>query len=403
MNSIILVINSGSSSIKFSLFADSEYLPLLGHGKVEGIGHQGYLRAFDHAGTPLLDKAITADMTHIEGLSALIEWVRETIGLDAIVAIGHRIVHGGLSFSSPILIKDETLAQLEQLIPLAPLHQPHNLAGVRICSDRLPGVPQVACFDTAFHREQAEIAQQFALPRQLMDAGIRRYGFHGLSYECIAGILPAYLGEAAAGKVVVAHLGNGASMCALHNAKSIATTMSFTALDGLPMGTRCGSLDPGVVLYLMDEKGMDSATVTDLLYHKSGLLGISGVSNDMRQLLASSNPQAKEAVELFAYRVGRELGSLVAALGGLDALVFTGGIGEHAAPVRERICRQAAWLGVQLDLFSNTHNGPCISVEGSAVSAWVIPTDEERVIAQHTRVVLADKDAADNIKSESMK
>lgn len=395
MNNIILVINSGSSNIKFSLFTCSEYLPLLGHGKVEGIGHNGYLSAFDHAGMPLLETALTANLTHADGLYALIKWVQETVGPGVIVAVGHRIVHGGLSFSSPALINDDTLAQLEKLIPLAPLHQPHNLAGVRMCSDRFPGVPQVACFDTAFHRGQAEIAQQFALPRHLMNAGIRRYGFHGLSYESIASVLPTYLGETASGKVVVAHLGNGVSMCALHNATSIATTMSFTALDGLPMGTRCGSLDPAVVLYLMDEKNMDSAMVADLLYHHSGLLGVSGVSNDMRQLLASSNPQAKEAVELFAYRIGRELGSLAAALGGLDALVFTGGIGEHAVPVRELICRHAAWLGVQIDLSANAHNRPCISAEGSAVSAWVIHTDEERVIAQHTRAVLIDKGAAE--------
>ena len=384
MTGDILVINSGSSSIKFSLYKASRDLTLLGHGEIEGIGGDGRLIAFNEFGEQLVDQVLTANLSHAEGLSELIEWGRKRTELSDIAAIGHRVVHGGLRFSTPVLIDDMTLTELERLIPLAPLHQHNNIAGINACSELLPGVPQVACFDTAFHRNQPVIEQQYALPKELTEAGICRYGFHGLSYEYIAGVLPGYLGGGSGKKVIVAHLGNGASMCALLNGKSIASTMGFTALDGLPMGTRCGSLDPGVVLYLMTEKGMDSTRVTDLLYHESGLLGVSGISSDMRTLLASSNPRARQAVELFAYRISRELGSLAAALGGLDALIFTGGIGEHAAPIRERVCQHASWLGIQLDPLANAENGPCISIEGSPASAWVIATDEERVIAGYT-------------------
>ena len=274
-------------------------------------------------------------------------------------------------------------------MPLAPLHQPHNLAPIRALFERAPEIPQVACFDTAAHRSNPLLAQMFALPKELTDAGIRRYGFHGLSYEYIASVLPQFDERAARGRAVVLHLGNGASMCALQAGRSVTSTMGFTAVDGLPMGTRCGALDPGVILYLMDERGMNARAVEKLLYHQSGLLGVSGVSSDMRALLESSEPDARLAVDLFVYRIGRELGSLAAALGGLDAIVFTGGIGEHAAPVRERVCRQAAWLGVELDEATNAKHGPRISTATSRTAAWAIPTNEELMIARHTRDLLA--------------
>ena len=302
--------------------------------------------------------------------------------------MGHRVVHGGVDYAGPVRITAEVVAKLERLVPLAPLHQPHNLRPIRALSARMPEVPQVACFDTGFHRAQPPLAQAFALPRELSEAGVRRYGFHGLSYEHIASVLPAHDARAAAGRTVVLHLGNGASMCAIAAGRSIATTMGFTALDGLPMGTRSGSLDPGVVLYLMDEHKMDARAIETLLYRRSGLLGVSGLSSDMRELLESEDPHAREAVALFCYRIGRELGSLAAALGGLDAIVFTAGIGEHAAAVREVVCRDAAWLGVKLDRAANARNGPMISTPDSRVAVWVIATDEESMIARHTRDVL---------------
>jgi acetate kinase len=281
------------------------------------------------------------------------------------------------------------VAQLERLIPLAPLHQPHNLAPIRALLERSPALPQVACFDTAMHRSNPAMAQMFALPAELTEAGVRRYGFHGLSYEYIASMLPQFDPRAAQGKTVVLHLGNGASMCALQSGRSVASTMGFTAVDGLPMGTRSGALDPGVILYLMDERGMDARAVEKLIYQQSGLLGVSGVSSDMRELLESDAPGAKLAVELFVYRIGRELGSLAAALGGLDAIVFTAGIGERAAPIRERVCRQAAWLGIELDPHANAAHGPRISTASSRIPAWVIPTNEELMIARHTRALLS--------------
>jgi acetate kinase len=280
------------------------------------------------------------------------------------------------------------LQALQKYVPLAPLHQPHNLTPIRTLIERQPQLPQVACFDTAFHRRQPPVAQAYALPRSISERGVLRYGFHGLSYEYIAGVLPKHDARAAAGKVVVAHLGNGSSMCAIDAGRSVASTMGFTAADGLPMGTRCGNLDPGVVLYLIDELGMDTRAVEKLIYQESGLLGVSGISSDMRTLLASDAPAAKEAVSLYVYRIGRELGSLAAALGGLDALVFTAGIGENSAELRRRVCRDAAWLGVELDEAANTRGGPCISRPGSRASAWVIPTNEELMIARHTRAVI---------------
>jgi acetate kinase len=274
--------------------------------------------------------------------------------------------------------------ELEKLIPLAPLHQPHNLAPIRILMERTPQLPQIACFDTAFHRSNPPLAQMFALPAELTAAGVRRYGFHGLSYEYIASVLPQFDEGAAQGKTVVLHLGNGASMCALQAGASVASTMGFTALDGLPMGTRCGAIDPGVLLYLMDEHRMDARAIEKLLYQQSGLLGVSGISSDMRTLLASREPRARLAIDLYCYRIGRELGSLAAALGGLDALVFTGGIGENAVAIRERVCRDAAWLGVELDPAANAAGGSRLSTPGSRVAAWAIPTNEELMIARHT-------------------
>jgi acetate kinase len=297
-------------------------------------------------------------------------------------------VHGGDAFAAPVRIDAEVLARLERLVPLAPLHQPHNLASMRVIAERAPTLAQIACFDTAFHREQEPVARAFGLPREITGRGVRRYGFHGLSYEYIADIFPRFDGGASRGRVVVAHLGNGASMCAMRSGKSVATTMGFTALDGLLMGTRAGALDPGVVLYMLDELKMDARAIERLLYHESGLLGVSGVSSDMRTLLSRDDAGSRFAVELFCYRVRRELGSMAAALGGLDAIVFTGGIGEHAAPIRARICRDAAWLGVALDEKANAAAGPRISGEGSGVSAWVIATDEELMIARHTLAVL---------------
>jgi acetate kinase len=288
----------------------------------------------------------------------------------------------------PVRIDTRTLAELEALIPLAPLHQPHNLEAIRALVRHAPQVPQVACFDTSFHRTQPTVAQAFALPGRYAKEGVHRYGFHGLSYEYIASVLPERDPRAAAGRAVVAHLGNGASICAMQGGRSVATTMSFTALDGLPMGTRCGAIDPGVLLYLMDQHGMDARGLEQLLYHQSGLLGVSGVSSDMRTLLESRDPRAAEALDLFVYRIGRELGSLAAALGGLDAVVFTGGIGENAAAIRARVCRDAVWLGLGLDEEANARGGPRISRPGSPVSAWVIPTNEELMIALHTRRIL---------------
>jgi acetate kinase len=298
------------------------------------------------------------------------------------------VVHGGVDYAAPVRLTAGIVTDLEQFIPLAPLHQPHNLTPIRSLLDKRPELLQVACFDTAFHRVQPAVAQAFALPAEITDRGVRRYGFHGLSYEYIASALPAFDPRAADGRSIVLHLGNGASMCAMQGGKSVASTMGFTAVDGLPMGTRCGSLDPGVVLYLMDELKMEPRAIEKLLYQQSGLLGVSGVSSDMRTLLGSDDPKAKFAVELFIYRIGRELGSLAAALGGLDALVFTGGIGEHAGPIRERVCKSAAWLGVDLDPVANTAGGPRISTAGSRIPAWVISTNEELMIARHTRRIL---------------
>jgi acetate kinase len=386
----LLVLNCGSSSIKFALYTAAPEPARIVHGALSGLDAAAQFSAYDMDGNPLPGAAKNGapTLTRQSAPRWLLDWLDSSGYGPEIVGAGHRVVHGGERFLEPVRIDDEALDALEQLDPMAPLHQPHNLAMVRMLKALRPALPQIACFDTAFHRTQPALAQQFALPRKLTAAGIRRYGFHGLSFEYIADILPAHIGERAAGRVVVAHLGNGASMCALRDRRSIATTMGFTALDGLVMGTRSGAIDPGVIFYLMRERSMSAAEVEDLLYHRSGLLGVSGVSSDMRELLASANPQAREAIELFAYRAARELGSLVAALGGLDALVFTAGIGETAAPVRTMICDAAQWLGMALDSDANARNDVVISTAASRVTVCVVPTDEEIVIARHTRRLL---------------
>jgi acetate kinase len=388
MMDAILVLNAGSSSIKFSLFlAQTGQLQLRLRGQIEGLYTAPRFIAKDAAGAKL--KEYNWDegkrLGHDGAIDYLIGFLLEYREELRLIAVGHRVVHGGTEFSEPTLVDANALERLEKFIPLAPLHQPHNLAPIRVVAQRRPEMPQVACFDTAFHRVQPELAQVFALPHAITERGVRRYGFHGLSYEYIAGVLPRYDAEAGAGRVIVAHLGNGASMCAMHAGRSVATTMGFTAVDGLPMGTRCGAIDPGVLLYLMDELKMDARAIEKLIYQQSGLLGVSGVSSDMRALLESPEPRARTAVDLFIYRIRRELGSLAAALGGLDALVFTGGIGEHAGAIRERVCREASWLGIELDAAANSTGGPRITQKGSPASAWIIPTDEEIMIARHTR------------------
>ena len=392
MSDAILVVNAGSSSIKFSLFLErGEALdPLLG-GQIESLYTAPRFKAKDAAGAVLGEQQWAQGETlgHDGAIAYLAGFLRERLGEHRLAAVGHRVVHGGLDYAAPVRLTAEIAGHLERFIPLAPLHQPHNLKPIRLLLANQPQLPQVACFDTAFHRHQPEVAQAFALPSEITDRGVKRYGFHGLSYEYIASVLSEYDARAAAGRAVVLHLGNGASLCAIQGGISVASTMGFTAVDGLPMGTRSGNLDPGVVLYLMDELKMDARAIEKLLYQQSGLLGVSGISSDMRTLLASDEPRAKFAVELFVYRIGRELGSLAAALGGLDALVFTAGIGEHAAPIRERVCQAAAWLGVELDPAANAAGGPRISAENSRIPAWVIPTNEELMIARHTRMSIA--------------
>ncbi|SFK98459.1 acetate kinase [Nitrosomonas aestuarii] len=396
MPSAILVINVGSSSIKFAVFSVMENnvsLRMIYRGKIAGIGHQPHFTVHDCTGETVgIEKQFLVNTNkirnHADAFSVLFGWINDHLGESQLTAVGHRVVHGGEKYSTPVFVTKEILPNLKEFIPLAPLHQPYQVAAIETLAQQQPKIPQVACFDTAFHRNQPFIAQQFALPREFSQQGILKYGFHGLSYEYIADVLPDYLGDAADGRVIVAHLGHGASMCAMKARRSVATTMTFSPLDGLPMGTRCGAIDPAVVLYLMKEKGMDIDAVSDLLNYKSGLLGISGISGDMRELLGNDSPQAAEAVDLFVYCAGRELGSLAAALGGLDALVFTAGIGEHSAVIRERICREAAWLGIRVNDAVNATEGPRISAVDSSVSAWMIPTNEELIIAEHTvRVV----------------
>jgi acetate kinase len=387
----IVVVNAGSSSLKFSVFVQKgDDLDLTVRGQAEGLSTAPRFVAKDASGEVISTRTWGegTKLSHDSALEHIVSFLREHAQGLSLKGIGHRVVHGGLKYAQPVRLDGTVLKDLEQFIPLAPLHQPHNLTPIRLMLERRPELPQVACFDTAFHRTQPELAQMFALPKDLHDEGVRRYGFHGLSYEYIASVLPSLDPRAAAGRTVVLHLGNGASMCALSAGRSVASTMGFTAVDGLPMGTRCGAIDPGVILYLIDQRGMDARAIEKLIYSQSGLLGVSGVSSDMRTLLASAEPRARLAVELYVYRIGRELGSLAAALGGLDALVFTGGIGENSAEIRERVSRDAAWLGVVLDEAANRSGAPRISTAASQTAAWVLPTNEELMIARHTRRML---------------
>jgi len=387
----ILVLNAGSSSLKFELFEVAPDLRRRFRGQLSGIGtRQPRLTARDHADQPLAEHdyapSEAADAHAAQDL--LDAWLDEhEDGPPA--AVGHRVVHGGMAFDRAVPIDDAVLAALEALVPLAPLHQPHNLAPIRAIRRRRPDVPQVACFDTAFHRGHAPVVERFAIPERLYAEGVRRYGFHGLSYEYIAARLPEAAPEIAAGRVVVAHLGNGASLCALAGGRSVDTTMGFTALDGLAMGTRPGWLDPGAVLYLMAQKRMDPAAVEHLLYYECGLKALSGASGDMRELLASTAPEARLAVAYFVHRIAQCTAAMAASLGGLDGFVFTAGIGENAAPIRAAVCDKLGWLGLALDAAANAAHGPRLSLPGARVGVYVIPTDEELMIARHTRAVLA--------------
>jgi acetate kinase len=391
MSDAIAVLNAGSSSIKFSLFrVRDQELELEQRGQVEGLYTAPRFVSKSASGSVEAEKSWGegVKLGHEGGLDHIVAHVRERLGGDRLIGVGHRVVHGGIEYTQPVRVDKHVLQVLEKFVPLAPLHQPHNLAPMRLLLERLPELPQIACFDTSFHCTNPEIAQMFALPAHFHAEGVRRYGFHGLSYEYIASSLPAVDRKAAAGRTVVLHLGNGSSMCALQGGRSVASTMGFTAVDGLPMGTRCGSLDPGVILYLMDQRGMDARAIEKLIYSQSGLLGVSGISSDMRTLLTSADPRAQLAVDLYLYRIRRELGSLAAALGGLNAVVFTAGIGENSPVIRERVCRDAAWLGLELDAPANAQGRKGISTPASKVSAWAIPTNEELMIARHTRTLL---------------
>jgi acetate kinase len=351
-------------------------------GQIEGIGTSPRLSVKDENGASLVEQKL--DVTVRDGrlaLDALASWLRGTYGGARVLGVGHRVVHGGARHAQPTIVNRQILAELHQLIPL---HQPYNLAAIEAVFERLPDVPQVACFDTSFHRGQPAVAELVPLPRNLCQAGLQRYGFHGLSYEYIASALPQVAPEIARGRVIIAHLGSGSSLCALKEGKSVDSTLGFTALDGLCMGTRPGAVDPGVILYLFQNLGLSAKVVEDILYKKSGLLGISGISNDMRDLLASREPGAILSVDYFVYRAAKEIGALAAVLGGIDGLVFTAGIGENSAVIRQRICQSSAWLGIELDLEANVRRGPRISQPGSRVSVWVIPTNEELMIARHT-------------------
>jgi acetate kinase len=384
---LVGVVNAGSSSLKFAVYEGETRLI---SGQYEGLGVKPASGAVGSRGEPLEAPPLgdPAPDSPADVLPQLVAWLGRQLPGRRLAAIGHRVVHGGERHARPERVTPALLDELQQLVPLAPLHQPYNLAPIRAALAMAPDQPHVACFDTAFHRTMPEVAQAFALPAELREAGIRRYGFHGISYEYIASVLPERAPEIAGGRVVVAHLGNGASMCAMRDRVSVATTMGFTALEGLPMGTRCGQIDPGAVLHLLIQRGMSAEDVETLLYRKSGMLGLSGVSSDFRDLLASADPAAAFAIEYFCYSAARAAASLAGALGGLDGIVFTAGVGEHAAPVRARILEACAWLGVALDPAANDRHGPRISTAGSRVAAWVLPTDENLMIARHVRSVL---------------
>jgi acetate kinase len=390
MDAYALVLNAGSSSLKFCVYHNpGAAWRLEARGQIDGIGTKPRFTAKNEAGERIADDTLDASVTDGRAaLDVLAAWLRGRYAGARVVGVGHRVVHGGAKYAGPTIVTPEVLKDLRDLIPLAPLHQPYNVGAIEATAERLPGVPQVACFDTSFHRGQPAVAEVVPLPREICANGVQRYGFHGLSYEFIASILPQTAPEIADGRVIVGHLGSGASMCALKNRKSLDSTLGFTALDGLCMGTRPGSVDPGVILYLFQSLNLSAKDVETILYKKSGLLGISGISNDMRDLLTSDAPAAKLAVDYFVYRAAKEIGALTAVLGGLDGLVFTAGIGENAPEIRRRICEASAWLGLDLDAAANGRNDTLISRAGSRVSAWVIPTNEELMIARHTGVVL---------------
>lgn len=395
MDDYALVLNAGSSSLKFCVFQRpaGDAWRLASRGQIEGIGTTPRLSVKDANDQSLAKKDVQCADGH-EAVEALAVWLRSQYSGARVLGVGHRVVHGGAQFKGPTVINEQVLEELHKLIPLAPLHQPYNLAAIEAVIQRLPGVPQVACFDTSFHRGQSAVAELIPLPRELRQQGLQRYGFHGLSYEYIASVLPQVAPDVARGRVIVAHLGSGASMCALKEGKSIDSTLGFTALDGLCMGTRPGSIDPGVVLHLVQGLKLSGKEIETLLYKKSGLLGISGFSNDMRDLLGRNDPAARLAVDYFVYRAAKEIGSLTAVLGGIDALVFTAGIGENSAEIRERICESSAWLGIELDHAANTERRSKISTSRSRLSVWVIPTNEELMIARHTGLLLGLAKAA---------
>ncbi|NPD70299.1 acetate/propionate family kinase (plasmid) [Lichenicola cladoniae] len=392
MPGAILALNAGSSSIKFGLFevGDGPELRLMSKGGIQGVGGNPHFTATDAAGASMTDKHWQGKEAEYDAmLGALLAWAESHVHPDTLVAVGHRVVHGGRDFTAPVRLTAEIVQQLDALTPLAPLHQPHSLAPIRTLTALRPGLPQVACFDTAFHNTMPAVAKRFALPREYEDEGVWRYGFHGLSYEYVSRALRQDAPGLSAGRVVVAHLGNGASLCAMRDGQSQDTTMGFTALDGLVMGTRCGTLDAGVVLYMLQQKGLDAHAVEQVLYERSGLLGVSGLSSDMRTLLDSADERAREAVELFAFRVGQETAAMAASMNGLDGFVFTGGIGEHAVAARTLVCERLRWLGVALDAAANANGAGRISTPGSRVEVHVIPTDEEATIARHTHDLIA--------------
>ena len=386
----LLVLNAGSSSLKFTVY--TKIMPgggeVAASGQIEGIGTSPKFAARDGAGRLLVDEPVAGSTDARSALDAIAKWLRSHFGGANVLGVGHRVVHGGAKYRGPVTVTSQVLADLHELVPLAPLHQPHNLAAIEAVAERMPDVPQVACFDTSFHRGQPAVAEVVALPLDIRRRGVQRYGFHGLSYEYIASVLPRAAPEIAGGRVIVAHLGSGASLCAMKNRRSVDSTMGFTALDGLCMGTRPGAIDPGVILYLVQNLGMSAADLESLLYKKSGLLGLSGISNDMRELLASVAPDARLAVDYFVYRAAKEIGALAAALGGLDALVFTAGIGENSAEIRRRICESCSWLGIELDPDANAAGAARISRPGCPVSAWRIATNEELMIATHAASLL---------------
>ena len=385
-----LVLNAGSSSLKFCVFRrpDNSAWELASRGQIEGIGTSPHLSAKDDAGKKLVDENLDGVKDGADAIEALAKWLRANYGGSRVLGVGHRVVHGGTKFDGPTIVDAAVLKDLRDLIPLAPLHQPYNLAAIEAVFERLPEVPQVACFDTSFHRGHDEVADLIPFPADLRETGLQRFGFHGLSYEYISTALPEVAPEIADGRVIVAHLGSGASLCAMKNGKSVDSTLGFTAVDGLCMGTRPGSVDPGAILYLFQNLGLSAKDVESILYKKSGLIGISGISNDMRVLLESSEPSAKLAVDYFVYRTAKEIGALTAVLGGIDAIVFTAGIGENSPEVRRRICEASSWLGIEIDSQANSARAPKISTGSSKVSAWVIPTNEELMIARHTGALL---------------